>query len=285
MSATLDIGALRSLVAIADSGGFHRASTALRISQSAISQHVRKLEGVLGRPVVERHGRATRFTSDGEALVAEARLILAVHDTALARLGAATPDTLTVTVGSTEHAADHLLPHLSRALAAHLPGAQVKFRLDRGAKLNTALDRAVIDVAIFIGDASTPDSEPAGVLPLSWFSAPDYRVPASSVPLPLVVIDEPCTIRRKALRTLADADRAATIVGESGYLAGVLNATRAGVGVALLANVGPAPEGLVRRHDLPVVKPEPLHIRCRRNATPGLAQITGAAVRTALECA
>src|SRR5882724_4014787 len=68
MPATLDIGALRSLVAIADSGGFHRASTALRISQSAISQHVRKLEAVLGRPVVERHGRATRFTSDGEAL-------------------------------------------------------------------------------------------------------------------------------------------------------------------------------------------------------------------------
>lgn len=58
----LDLVALRSLTAIADCGGFHRAAQVLALSQSAVSQHVRKLEKTLGRPVVEREGRGTRFT-------------------------------------------------------------------------------------------------------------------------------------------------------------------------------------------------------------------------------
>lgn len=62
MSAVLDIVALRSFLAIADCGGFHRAAAALHLTQSAVSQHVRKLEKALGRPLVERDGRCSRFT-------------------------------------------------------------------------------------------------------------------------------------------------------------------------------------------------------------------------------
>ncbi|MDO0917397.1 LysR family transcriptional regulator [Streptomyces sp. DT2A-34] len=61
----LDIVALRSLTAIADWGGFHRAARTLSLSQSAVSRHVRKLEKTLGRAVVEREGGGTRFTPQG----------------------------------------------------------------------------------------------------------------------------------------------------------------------------------------------------------------------------
>jgi DNA-binding transcriptional LysR family regulator len=189
---------------------------------------------------------------------------------------------LTITVGSTEHAAELLLPHISRAFAAHLPGAHVKFRLDRGTRLNEALDRSAIDVAVLIGDARVSDGEPAGELPLSWFAAPGWAAPRQPSAVPVVVIDEPCTIRRKALNTLAEAHRAASIVGEAGHLAGVLNAARAGVGVALLADVGRMPEGLDRCAGLPDVGPEQLHVRSRRGADPVLARVTSAAVRAAL---
>jgi Bacterial regulatory helix-turn-helix protein, lysR family len=37
MTALLDIVALRSLVAVADRGGFHRAADSLALSQSAVS--------------------------------------------------------------------------------------------------------------------------------------------------------------------------------------------------------------------------------------------------------
>jgi molybdate transport repressor ModE-like protein len=62
MGRVLDIYALRSLVAVADCGGFHRAATTLGVSQSAVSRHIRRLEKVTGRPVVERQGRGTAFT-------------------------------------------------------------------------------------------------------------------------------------------------------------------------------------------------------------------------------
>jgi len=91
MAAPLDLAHLRSLVTIADVGGFSRAARTLHLSQPTVSQHVRLLEKRVGAPVVERAGRATRFTPVGERLLVEARRILAVHDDALVRLGAAPP--------------------------------------------------------------------------------------------------------------------------------------------------------------------------------------------------
>jgi hypothetical protein len=54
----LDPVALRSLTAVADCVGIHRAARAPALSQSAVSRHVRKLEKMLGRPVVEARGAA-----------------------------------------------------------------------------------------------------------------------------------------------------------------------------------------------------------------------------------
>ena len=44
VSATLDIVALRSLVAVATYGGFHKAASALHLTQAAVSRHVQRLE-------------------------------------------------------------------------------------------------------------------------------------------------------------------------------------------------------------------------------------------------
>ncbi len=283
VSSVLDINALRSLITIADSGGFRRAAESLCVSQSAVSQHVRRLEKTVGRPLVEPDGRATRFTPDGELLLAAARRILALHDGTLEQLGvgaAARPST--ITVGATEHAADHLLPLWMAALTTGFPDVRVQFRLDRGARLTEALDQGAVDVAVLIGAARSTMSRPAGALPLAWYAAAGWTPPPPDRPLPLVAINDPCTIRSQALNTLARVGRTAWVVGEAGHLAGVLQAARAGVGVALLADVGPVPPGLVRRDDLPAVAPEPLHIRARRGAPPQLAELIGDTVIAAL---
>lgn len=285
MGRELDIGALRSFTAIADHGGFHRAAAAVGLTQSAVSQQVRRLEKAVGRPLVRREGRTSRFTTDGEILLDEARKILAAHDAALARLGLGERDGATIVVGSTEHASDRLLPAITAALGVRYPGRDVRFRLDRSARLNEGLDRGAIDVAVFLGDVGERGGAPAGLLPLSWFSAPQWQPPSGDGPLPVVVIHSPCTIRRLALDTLSQEGLTAQVVAEAGYLAGVVNAVRAGLGVGLLADVGPPPEGLVRRADLPPVPPEPLHLRSRAELGAGLAdvaQVTAAAVSAAL---
>ncbi|MEV1292509.1 LysR substrate-binding domain-containing protein [Pseudonocardia sp. NPDC049635] len=264
MPAVLDITALRSIVAVADQGGFHRAAESLMLSQSAVSQHVRRLEKAVGRPLVRKDGRASRFTPEGEALIGEARRILAAHDDALRRLGVGDPRESLV-LGSTEHAADELLPRVMARLQEVFPGVAVRFRLDRSSRLNDAVDRGTLDLAMYIGDpADAPAglSVHAGAIPLTWYAAPGWRRPVDA-PIPLVVIDSPCTIRRRALRILSDNGLPATVVGEAAYLAGVLNAARGGLGVALVAGLGAAPEGLEVCSDLPPVPPERLHLRVR----------------------
>jgi molybdate transport repressor ModE-like protein len=105
MTRDLDITPLRSLIAVAEAGGFHRAAADLQVSQSAVSQHIRRLERVVGRPVVEPDGRRSRLTPTGLDLLAEARKIIAVHDEALRRLLITTeaPQAAFV-IGTTDHA-------------------------------------------------------------------------------------------------------------------------------------------------------------------------------------
>src|SRR6201998_3315147 len=133
MPQVLDIAPLRSLVAVADCGGFHRAAAALHLSQSAVSQHLRKVESVVGEPVVERSGRGIVFTEVGQKVLRHGRTILAAHDTALDDLGAT--EHKLVTIGATEHGADVMLPALTRVLRERLPDRRPLFRLDRNVSL------------------------------------------------------------------------------------------------------------------------------------------------------
>jgi len=251
---TLDVVALRSLVAVADCGGFRRAAEALHVSQPTISHHVRRLEATCGRPLVERVGRSSRLTAAGELLLGEARRMLALHDDVLARLGE--PPSTELTVGSTEHAADQLLPRLTTAL-----DGPVRYRIDRGSGLRAALDRGDLDLALLLAAPPDERSVHAGLLEVRWYAAPGWEPPPGAVPL--VGLDEPCALRDRAVTTLTEAGRSVTVACEAAYLAGVLAAARAGLGVALLATMGHTPEGLVERTDLPPAEPLPVSVRKR----------------------
>jgi DNA-binding transcriptional LysR family regulator len=280
MNKVLDIVHLRSFVAVADCGGFHRAAKALHLSQPTISHHLRRLEDVCGQPLMQREGRYSRVTATGELLLTEARRMLAIHDETLRRLGADSVGDLLV--GSTEHAADQLLPELAAALQGALGVDRVRFRLDRGTVLRAAVDRGDVDIALLLGRAEDERSVDSGLLAVHWYSAPGWSPPAEGGALPLVAFDEPCALRKRALETLARHRLPAAVVCDAAYLAGVLAAARAGLGVALLATVGRTPEGLVRRSDLPDVPAIPLSVCSRRGLARGLVEEAAGSVRALL---
>ncbi len=279
-TAILDIGPLRSLIAIADSGGFHRAAESLSLSQSAVSQHVRRLETVVGKPLLERDGRQARFTVAGQALLNEARQIVAAHDRALERLVFAPARQLVV--GATEHAGELILPKILSDLRGIDPNVQVSFRFDRAKALNALIDRGAVDVAIFVADTDLAAvGAPVGSLPLRWCAAPDFSL-SSDQSLPLIAIESPCAIRNTALLILAENGIEASVVADAAYLAGAINAARAGLGVTLLAFSGPPPEGLVELHDLPRAPRIPLNARVREGADEQLTSVVMQSFRTAL---
>lgn len=280
MNRTLDIAPLRSFVAVADAGGFQRAADALHLSQGAVSQHVRRLESAIGRPLVERRGRGSRFTADGEKLLNLARGILALHDEGLRSFGEEPRGT--IVIGSTEHAAAQLLPHLATALDGAAPRYGVKFRIDRGTKLRESFAAGRIDLALLIGPADDPHATPVGDLALTWYSAPGWTPPRHGEPLPVVAFDHPCALRDRALTTLAHHAVPVAIAAEANQLAGVQAAVSAGAGVALLATLGQTPDGLVPRDDLPRPKPLPLALWTRRGVKPAVSERVAQTLRRLL---
>jgi len=76
----VDIEAVRTFVAVAETGHFQDAADDLRITQQAVSKRIAKLERALGVTVFARTPRGVRLTLDGRSFLPHARaLLLAVE--------------------------------------------------------------------------------------------------------------------------------------------------------------------------------------------------------------
>jgi DNA-binding transcriptional LysR family regulator len=265
MSQTLDIAPLRSVVAVADCGGFHRAAAALHLTQSAVSQHLRKVEAVVGGPVVERSGRGMVFTELGQRVLRHARAILTTHDNALDDLGAT--DSRLVVIGVTEHGADVMLPGLTAALRDRLPDWRVRFRLDRNVSLADAIERGLVDVAVMLDGSGLDHKNASGVVGLKWISARTFSAPAGE-PLPVVIFAEPCTLREPAFSALDKLAIDYTVAAECADLAGLYAAVRSGLGVALLPMIGRLPDGLCVTEGMPHANRASVFVRGRTGIDP-----------------
>jgi len=276
MTNSLDIDHLRTLVAIAECGGFSRAAAVRHISQPALSQHVRLLERGLKRKLFEKDGRVMRFTRDGEAVLAEARQILAVHDQAMERL--TVEQTRTIVVGCTEHAAEQVLPEMLRVLSTAFPGATTRFEIGRSTALSDAVAKGALDLAFVLDPGSAGAGHEVARLPLTWYAAPSWTPPTEGEPWPLVAFEEPCGLRERALVALDGEGHRVQVTAQSSTLEGVTAGVRAGIGVALLPSSGGLPHGLVVRDDLPETGETSLRMVVRRGLEPDVELAAAEAV-------
>lgn len=81
----MELRHLRYFCAVADWKGFNRAATALRVSQSAISDQVFDLEREIGVTLINRSRQRLSLTPVGEIFLQDARKILADADRAIDR--------------------------------------------------------------------------------------------------------------------------------------------------------------------------------------------------------
>ena len=71
-----NLNQVRSVVALADHRNFGRAADAIGLTQSALSQNIRKVEDIYGVPLFERRNRQVALTSFGEVVCETARQTL-----------------------------------------------------------------------------------------------------------------------------------------------------------------------------------------------------------------
>jgi DNA-binding transcriptional LysR family regulator len=71
----MELRQIRYVLAVAKEGSFTRAAQRLNVSQSAISEQVKLLEGRLGFPLLVRTGRGAEMTEKGRVFLHEAERI------------------------------------------------------------------------------------------------------------------------------------------------------------------------------------------------------------------
>ena len=84
----MELRHLRYFVAVAEEGGFVRASRRLRVAQPALSRQIRDLEREVGVELIDRDprsSRSSRLTAGGEAVLHEAKAILGEVNHAIER--------------------------------------------------------------------------------------------------------------------------------------------------------------------------------------------------------
>jgi len=76
---------LRYFVAVADAGTFTRAAERMFIAQPTLSQQIRRLEEMVGTPLLQRSREGVRLTAAGSVLLEESRTVLSLVDHGVSR--------------------------------------------------------------------------------------------------------------------------------------------------------------------------------------------------------
>src|SRR5580658_4840371 len=81
----IELRHLRYFVALADAGSFTRAAERMFIAQPTLSQQIRRLEEIVGTPLLERRRDGVRLTKPGAVLLDASRAVLSLLDQEVTR--------------------------------------------------------------------------------------------------------------------------------------------------------------------------------------------------------
>ena len=76
---------LRYFVAVADAGTFTHAAEQMFVAQPTLSQQIRRLEELVGTPLLQRRREGVRLTTAGTVLLEESRAVLSLIDHGVSR--------------------------------------------------------------------------------------------------------------------------------------------------------------------------------------------------------
>lgn len=241
LSPTLDLDALRSFVMGIECGSFAQAANRLCRSTSAVSAQLKKLEQQCGTELVVKKGRHLALTHHGEIILGYARRLLALNDEALSSLNGERLQG-EMRIGMQEDFGESLMPGILGKFIRHHPEMRINARVDRNQALLSALHDNALDMALlWQPESGQPGSKLLGQHSLEWIAHPRLDICtllAQDRPLPLVMLENPCLMRSRAIDCLNRANIAWQVVFVSHSLSGIWAAVQAGLGITVRTRIG-----------------------------------------------
>ncbi|PSW20566.1 LysR family transcriptional regulator [Photobacterium sanctipauli] len=232
MQQTLDPILLKSLVAVVDTGSFTRAAESTHLTQSTISQQVKKLEAQLGCELLSRNKRHTTATLEGERVVTYARRILDMMEEAVAQT-AIVAEQRPIRLGVPEDFATHeLMPTLTR-FAKAFPDVRLEVKSGMCSDIWTQFQNLDLDLALVKHRLGTAQGEACWSEPLCWIDG-KHANSLEQDTVPLVGLPSTGLYRSEMAHTFDSLGKKWRMAYITTSLSGVGCAVEAGLGISLL---------------------------------------------------
>jgi len=227
----IDTSLLPAFLAVSDTGNFSRAAQRVSLTQSTVSQQIRKLELSLGKSLFVRDTHRVVLTPAGIQLLPLARSILdsiahAEHVLTDSQLQGS------VRLGIADDFASSRLPAILRSFRRTHTKVDLKIEVALSGPLLDRLRDGALDLALV--KTLPGDHRPEPLLtqePLVWVGAADSLDLAKVRPLPLALHAEPSVTRRIVLPLLQKAGIQGIIMHESSQISGLRAGVLAGMGI------------------------------------------------------
>lgn len=243
-----DLDQLRTFVAAIETGSLSAAAPRVFLSQSSVSEQMRKLEQRAGTRLLTRGKSGVAATAAGSRLLVHARQILALSDAALRDLrGEELRGELRLAV--TDYFRPGDIPRLLKSLGAHYPQLRVNVTIGQSDLVERGCKAGEFDIGLTMRAVEAPAGAPQRALllrrePLLWVAAHGSRLHLQR-PLPLVLLPSGCQLHRLALRLLQRHNIPFVLAHTASGVAGLQGALAAGLGIGCI-NQSAVTEGMLR---------------------------------------
>jgi DNA-binding transcriptional LysR family regulator len=241
MSFAFDLDLLRTFAAVVDAGGFTRAAERVHLTQSTVSQQIKKLEVNIGHTLLlrDKSTGGIQTTEEGEILLSYARRLLATAEEAMDVMRKpAAPKT--VRLGVPEDFAGRRLIDLLSGFSAASPHIRLDTVSGWSVELRRLLDTGEIDLALIKREPGDGACLASWKEELIWVES--TRRSVRNEPVPLAVFPVGCIYRERAIRFIERSGWRWRIAYTSQGLMGVQAAVASGLGISLLPSDAVLPE-------------------------------------------
>lgn len=224
---------LRTFVTVIEVESYTHAAELLGRTQPAISLQMKRLEELVGAPLIVRKGRGVALTERGEALIGHARQILRLNDIAVSQFGGDTADG-TLRIGLPVDYGVRMLQSCLTRIVQQEPHIRTEIRCDLSRNLIEALHKDELDVAVGLYPGGDQQ-----FLHRSWLEKPvwvsaegaDFK---NAEELPVIAHPYGCVYRERMTEALERAGRRWRIAFSSPGIGSIQQAILDGIGVSSL---------------------------------------------------